>query len=115
LALGDPPLDCDRALYRVDDARELDQGAVAQQLDDSAVVRGDGRFDEILPQGFQPRVRPRLVGGHEARVPDDIGSENGRQPAFGSNFSHLGRPSESVEEGRITRCAVLVSNVVAGQ
>jgi hypothetical protein len=99
LALGDPPLDCDRALYRVDGARELDQGAVAHQLDDSAVVRGDRRFDEILPQGFQTRVRPRLVGGHEARVPHNIGSENGRQPAFGSNFIHLGRPSESVEAG----------------
>ena len=48
LATGHALLDRDRAGDRVDDAGELDQGAVAHQLDDPAAVLGDQRVDELL-------------------------------------------------------------------
>ena len=50
LALGHALLDRDRAGDRVDDAGELDQRAVAHQLDDPALVLGDQRVDRA-PRG----------------------------------------------------------------
>ena len=52
----------DRAFDRIDHARELDQRAVAHELDHPAVVLGDQRLDELLAQRLQARVRARLVG-----------------------------------------------------
>ena len=66
LALGDAVLDRDRAFDGIDDARELDQGAVAHQLDDAAAVLGDQRLDEVLAQRLQARDRAGLVGRHRA-------------------------------------------------
>lgn len=43
-------------------ARELDQRAVAHQLDDANVVLGDQRLDELLKQRLQARQRANLVG-----------------------------------------------------
>ena len=50
VALDEAVLNLDRAAHRVDDAPELDDGAVARALDDPAVMRGDGRVDQIAAQ-----------------------------------------------------------------
>jgi hypothetical protein len=34
------------------------------------------------PRRFQPLQRAGLVGGHEARIADDVGCEHGGQPPF---------------------------------
>ena len=47
LALGHALLDEHGAAHRVDDARELDQGAVAHELDDAPLVLGEERLDEL--------------------------------------------------------------------
>ena len=47
VALGHAALDRDGALHGVDHARELHQRAVAHQLDDAPVMRGDGGLDEV--------------------------------------------------------------------
>ena len=47
---------------RVDDAAELDDGAVAGALDDPAMMHGDRRVDQVAAQGPEPRQRPVLVG-----------------------------------------------------
>ena len=76
-----PVLDRGRALDRIDHARELDQHAIAHQLDDAAVVLGDLRLDEVLAQRLEARVRARLVGRHQPAVADDVRSQDRGEPA----------------------------------
>ena len=57
VVLGDAPLHLDRALDSVDHARELDQRAVAGELDDAAAMLGDPGLDEVLAQRLEPGVR----------------------------------------------------------
>ena len=82
LALGDAVLDRDCALDRIDGARELDQRAVAHQLDNAAAVLGDQRLDELLAQRLQARDRAGLVGAHEPAVADHVRGQNRRELAF---------------------------------
>ena len=56
VALGHAALDRERALYGVDHARELDQGAIAHQLDDAAVAGGDLGLDQLLAEPSGGRV-----------------------------------------------------------
>ena len=65
VVLGDAPLDLDRTPHRVDDARELDQRAVARELHHTAAVLGDPGLDELFAQGLEPGVRARFVGFHQ--------------------------------------------------
>ena len=80
-ALRHALLQLDRAADGVDHTGELDQRAVAHELDDAAVVLGDLRLDEVPAQGLERGERARLVGRHEPRVADDVRSEYRRQPA----------------------------------
>ena len=66
---------------------ELDQRAVAHQLDDAAAVLGDQRLDELLAQRLQARDRAGLVGPHEPAVADHVRGQNRRQLPF-----HARRP-----------------------
>jgi hypothetical protein len=50
-------LGIDGALDGIDYAGELDQGAVAGELDDAAMMLGDLGLDEVLAQGLEPCVR----------------------------------------------------------
>ena len=61
IALGHPALHRDRAGDGVDDARELDQHAVAGGLDDAAVVLGDLRIDQFAAMRSKPRQSAGLV------------------------------------------------------
>ena len=55
-----------RAVYSIDHAAELDDGAIADQLHDAAVVGGDGRVEDGLSVPLQSSQRARLVGSHQA-------------------------------------------------
>ena len=62
LPLGHAPLDRRGALDRIYNTSELDQHAIAHELDDATVVLSDHRFDEVLAQGLEARVSFFLVG-----------------------------------------------------
>ena len=83
----DRPLHREGAFDRVDDAAELDQRAVADQLDDAAVVGGDGGVEDGLAVALQGGQRAGLVAGHHAGIADDVGGEDRREPARGALFS----------------------------
>ena len=96
VALGQALLHLDRALHRLDHARELDQRAIAHQLDDAAVVLGDLRFDEFLAMRLERCERARLVGRHEPRVADHVRSQNRCQPALHCRLLPAGRDQSQV-------------------
>jgi hypothetical protein len=81
---------------RVDGAWELDQRAVACELDDAAPVLGDERLDELLAYRLQARDRAGLVGAHEPAVADHVRGQNRRQLAFNARCGH-GRASYAFE------------------
>jgi hypothetical protein len=82
LALDNAVLNRDRAFDRIHRARELDQGTIAHQLDDSAVVLGDQRLDELLAQRPQPRDRAGLVVADQPAVADHVRGQNRRELAI---------------------------------
>ena len=53
-------------IHRIDHAAELDDGAVADQLYDAAVMGGDGGIEDYLPVMLERGQRTRLVGPHQA-------------------------------------------------
>ena len=78
-------------LHRFRGARELDQGTVAHQLDDpAAVVRQDG-LDDRLAERLEPSERTGLVLLDQPRVADDVGGQDGGEPALDAGSGH-GRP-----------------------
>ena len=82
------PLDLDRARHRIRDARELDQHAVPGGLDQPPLVLGDRRVDQLETMGLETRERARLIGFHQAAVPDHVGRKDGREPAFDCGLVH---------------------------
>ena len=72
VALDHAVLHLDGAAHGVDHAAELDEDAVAGALDDAAVMRGDGRIDQIAAQPPEPRQRAILVRAREPAVADHV-------------------------------------------
>ncbi len=68
----------DGAIHRIDHAAEFDDGAVADQLDDAAVMGGDRRVEDRLPVLLEGGQRALLVGPHQARIADHVGRKYGR-------------------------------------
>jgi hypothetical protein len=72
-------LDFNGAVHCVDDTPELDNCAIAGALDDSTVVYGDGRIDQVASERPQPRQNPVLVSSGKPRIADyvsfGVGSE----------------------------------------
>ena len=73
--IGSKPCISDRGLdgrhgaaNRVDDAAKLDEAAAASAFDDTAVMHGDGRTDEIAAQRRNREKRAILVPAGEAAV-----------------------------------------------
>ena len=64
-ALDEFGLHLDRAAHRVDHAAKLDEASVAGELDDAAMMGGDGRVDHIAAEAPKARKRPVLVGAGE--------------------------------------------------
>ena len=83
-----------RAVYGIDHAAELDDGAIADQLHDAAVVGGDGWVEDGLSVPLQSSQSARLVGSHQSRIADHIGREDRRQFAVNAHVGH----EESVPE-----------------
>jgi hypothetical protein len=59
--LGHRLLDFDRAAHRIDDAGKLDQQTVAGGLDDTTVMLGDFRIEQLAAQRFEAFERAFLV------------------------------------------------------
>jgi hypothetical protein len=66
----------------VDDAGELNQGAVAHELDHAAVVPGDRGVDQLPAMLFEGVQGACLVLCHEAAVGDHVGGEYGGEPSL---------------------------------
>jgi hypothetical protein len=87
-------LSLDRALNgkgafdSIDNAGELDQRAVTDQLDDAAFVLNDGRIENGLAVTLQSRQRAGLVGTHHAGIANHIRRKDGRKASIGLVFSH---------------------------
>ena len=64
VARGHAGLDRDGALHRLDHAGELDQRAIAHELDEAAVVGGDLRVDHLAAMGLEAGERAGFVGLH---------------------------------------------------
>ena len=86
--LGHPPLDGDGALDGVDDAGELAQRTIADQLDQPAAVLAQQRLDQIPALGFQALERPTLVALHQTGVADHVGREDGHQSPVSALGTH---------------------------
>jgi hypothetical protein len=72
----------ERAGDRVDHARELQQQAVAHQLDHAPAVLRDQGLEEIAAQAREARERACLVPAHEAGIADHVGDQYRGESAF---------------------------------
>jgi hypothetical protein len=106
IALCHAALQTDRARYRIDHAAELGQQSVAHQLEDSALVFGDLRLEQLLSMGPEPLERTRLVLLHEAAVTDYVGSKNGGKMALGAFLGHVSECLWRTESARLYWCLV---------
>jgi hypothetical protein len=79
VALGHAALDFDRAADGVQHAGELDQDAVAHDLEDASVVARDGGIEELAKMGLQGTEGPLLVGLHQPGIANHVRRQNGRQ------------------------------------
>ena len=73
-----------RAGNRVDGAGKLDQHAIAHQLDDAAMVPGNGWLENSRAPGLERSHSAGLVALHEAAVPHHIGGQNGGEATLHS-------------------------------
>ena len=78
----------DRGLHRFRSARKLDQGAVAHQLDDPAAMAGNDRLDHLLAQRLEAGQRTGLVLLDQARIADNVGCDDGGEPALHAGSGH---------------------------
>ena len=69
------------AAHRLDDARKLDQQAVAGRVGDAPAAGGDGRLDHFRPERAQAPQRALLVRAHEPGEAGHVGRHDGGQPA----------------------------------
>src|SRR5262249_57044496 len=95
IAPGHAALHDQRAAHGVDDARKLDQDAIAGGLDDAAAMIRDGGIDQLQSHGAQSRERALLVDADQPAVAGDVRRQHGRQPAFDALGLH--RPTRSRE------------------
>ena len=79
---GHGPLDFGRAGHGIHDAGELDQHAVAGDLDDTTVVLRDLAVDEFPAMGLERAERRRLVQTHQAAVADHVGGEDSSEASL---------------------------------
>ena len=90
IAVGHPALDLGGALHGIDDAGELDQRAVADGLDDAAVMLADRRIDQFAAMRLHAFERADLICAHEARS-HHVGGKDRGDGGWRSWWSLLGR------------------------
>jgi hypothetical protein len=76
IAVNHPTLHFGGAAYRVDDAGEFREHAVAGVLDNAALVFPDLRIDQLPEMRLEAFVRPFLVRPHQARIAGHIGGKD---------------------------------------
>ena len=76
LPLGHALLNRDRAFHGVDGARELNQGTVAHQLHDAAVVLGDQWLEALLAARLHARDRAGFVVPNQPAVANHVRGQN---------------------------------------
>ena len=81
-------LDRKRAINRIDHARKLDDGAIADQFHDAPVMGGDGWVEDGFAMPLQRSERASLVGAHQPRITDYVGCQNGRKLTVDAFFGH---------------------------
>ncbi len=94
----------DGAPNRIDNAAKLDQRPVTGALEDTSVVHGDGRVNEIAAQSAEPRQGAILVRAGEPTETDHVGGENCREFAFFRHRSLSGVQSSTTTTPMRTRC-----------
>src|SRR5277367_9648 len=82
IAFDHAVLHFDRATHGVDHAPKLDQSAVVRTFDDTTMMHGDGRVDQVAPQRPEPRQRAVLVRAGQTAEPDDISRQDRRYLAL---------------------------------
>ena len=75
-------LHLDGAAHRIDDAGELDEQAIARNLDDATAMFLDFGVGQLAPECLERGERAFLVLAHQPRIARDIGRQDRRQPAF---------------------------------
>jgi hypothetical protein len=85
---GERLLDGDRAVERLDDARELGEDAVASRAEDLAVGAENQVVDDLAVRG-ERRQRPLLVGMHQPRVAFHVGGEDRRELSLERRGFHV--------------------------
>ena len=88
LAFGDAALDGDRALDRIDHARELAQRIVAGEVDDPAAMLDDQRLEQLAPARLEASERAGIVTTHEPRIADHIRDQDRGEPALRAGNGH---------------------------
>jgi hypothetical protein len=76
VALDEAVLDLDRAADRIHDAAKLDDRSVAGPLDDTAMMHGDGRIDQVAPKGPKPCEDAIFVRASKPGVADNVGHQD---------------------------------------
>ena len=93
IVLGHSALDHGSTLDGVDDAGELDQRAIAHELDDAAMEFLDRGVDQFAAAALQSLQRADLIFAHEAAVADHVGSKYCGKPSLHMLVSCLVHPS----------------------
>jgi hypothetical protein len=97
LTVDHSALDLDRTPDGIDYTRKFREQTVAGVLYDAAAVLGDFRIDHFAEMSLQAFVRALLIGAHQPRVTDHVGSEDcGKAARRGHSW---GRPRWS--KGRL--------------
>ena len=87
------PLDRRRALNGINDARELNQRAVAHELDDTATELFYRRIDQLPTASLQSIECADLIFPHQAAVANHVGSKYRGKPSL---HTRALRPSKSM-------------------
>src|SRR5215831_1687768 len=99
-----PELMPTRYSIRSSSAREFDQDSVSGRFDDASLVLGDLRVNQIAAQRPEACQSARLVSLHQTAVSDDIGRQNGREPALDTLCAQDALPGDG--RGKLGRWSV---------
>ena len=88
VALSHAMLDGDGAFDSIDNARKLDEGAVAHQLDDPSAIFGDSGVNELGAVGLESGERAGLILTHQPTVAGNIRTQDRGEPAFNALPCH---------------------------
>jgi hypothetical protein len=102
LAPCDAGLDLDRALEGFHRACELDQRAVAGELDHATAVLGNQGFGEFDPMSLDPGERTGLVGADQPAVAHHVHGHDGREPAIHARSGPWQPPQVSLQNNSAT-------------